>query len=54
MSTLFMWLLMIPMLAFAIRFWWRVGRFVLKNQRTLAQRAERLRSALAEAGRAEE
>jgi hypothetical protein len=48
MSTFLMWFVAIPTIAMAIKFWTRVGKFLLKNKRDLATRVQRARSAFAE------
>jgi hypothetical protein len=48
MSTFLMWFVAIPTIAMAIKFWTRVGKFLLKNKRDLATRVQRARSVFAE------
>ena len=49
-----MWLLVIPVLFMAIKFWVCVAKFVIANQRNIkAAASSRIRTAVAEANRAE-
>jgi hypothetical protein len=48
------WLVVIPSVIMAIRFWLKVAQWALRNKRTLGQRVQRVRSAFVEASRGEE
>ena len=48
MSSVFLWLVIIPTAVMAIRFWVGVAQWLLRHKRTLHERIERVRSAFAE------
>ena len=53
MYNVIMWLIVIPMMVFAARFWVDVIKWLNRNRQTLGQ-AQRVREAFAEASRGEE
>lgn len=48
MYDLIMWLIVIPMIVIAIKWWCGVGRFLLRNKRSLGAKVEKVRSAFAD------
>jgi hypothetical protein len=42
------WLVFVPMVIMAVKFWIRVTKWVVTNKQTLSQRFQRIRSALSE------
>lgn len=48
MVNFILWLIVIPMIVYAFRFWWGVGKWTVRNKQTLGGRVERLREAFAE------
>jgi hypothetical protein len=54
MFDVMMWLIVIPVIAYALRFWWGVAKWVIRNKKTLGGRVQRVRSAFDEGSRREE
>jgi hypothetical protein len=54
MFDVMMWLIVIPTVITAIKFWVRLGRWGLKSRRDIASRVQRVRSAYAAASGVEE
>ena len=54
MSDVLMWLIVIPMMVFAVKFWLGVIKWLNRNRQTLGQRVQRVRSAFVEGSRGEE
>jgi hypothetical protein len=54
MSELLFYVILIPTVVMAVKFWVKAVRWGIRNQRTLGLRVQRLRSAVVEASREEE
>jgi hypothetical protein len=53
-ANVIMWLVMIPMMVFAVQFWANAARWAIRNKRDIAGRVQRVRSAFVEGMRGEE
>jgi len=54
MSDFLMWMVVIPVLVFAFRFWLGVAKWFIRNKQTLGGRVQRVRAAFDEGMHEEE
>jgi hypothetical protein len=54
MSDFILWMIVIPVLVFAVKFWFGVAKWLLRNKQTFGGRVQRVRAAFDEGMRREE